>query len=75
MVSGKTAPVADMTNKLSPGSCSRRVSSSGDESDRVLKEISPQLNEWGGPLQDAQQEPNCPRFVKYTFDLICISFY
>ncbi|CAL9200773.1 unnamed protein product [Musa hybrid cultivar] len=60
MVSGKTAPVADMTNKPSPGSCSRRVSSSGDESDRVLKEISPQLNEWGGPLQDAQQEPNCP---------------
>ncbi|WOK99821.1 mitogen-activated protein kinase kinase kinase NPK1-like [Canna indica] len=57
VVSGTTALFANMASKASPGNCSRRVSTTGEENGRVLREISPQLNEWGG-FQDARQEPN-----------------
>ncbi|XP_042418818.1 mitogen-activated protein kinase kinase kinase NPK1-like [Zingiber officinale] len=56
-VANRTAPLpADMANKVSPGNCSRRESRSDEEDDRVLREISPQLNEWEGLFQDAKQE-------------------
>ncbi|WOK92985.1 mitogen-activated protein kinase kinase kinase NPK1-like [Canna indica] len=59
IISEKTAPLIDMANRVSPGNCSRRVSIR-EESDQVLREISPQLNELEGILENAQQEPNCP---------------
>lgn len=58
------SPLADTANKMSPVNCSRRVSTSGMTNNRILREIpSPQLNECGGVVQDAQQEQNSPRFV------------
>lgn len=76
-ISGKTVPLVGTANRVSPENCSRRVSNSGEENDQVLREISPKFNERGGLLQDAQQEPNCPRFDKDTSVenyLICAAF-
>ncbi|KAG6538157.1 hypothetical protein ZIOFF_003268 [Zingiber officinale] len=60
--SGITALPADLENKASPGNCSRQESRSEEEDDGILREISPQLNEWGGLLQDAQPESMNPSF-------------
>lgn len=55
---------AGIANKVSPGNCSRRESRSDEEDDdRVLREISPQLNECEGLFQEAKQESMCPRFM------------
>ncbi|XP_072982338.1 mitogen-activated protein kinase kinase kinase NPK1-like isoform X1 [Typha latifolia] len=61
VVSGTSTPLAETVTNVSPGNCSRRVSSCGVENNRILREIaSPQVNELGPILQDAQQETICP---------------
>ncbi|XP_008793818.2 mitogen-activated protein kinase kinase kinase NPK1-like [Phoenix dactylifera] len=59
VIYGASSPWADTMKKITPGNCSRRVSSSGEENNQIPREIpSPQLNERGvGLLQDAHQEP------------------
>ncbi|XP_010928554.1 mitogen-activated protein kinase kinase kinase NPK1 [Elaeis guineensis] len=58
VVSGSSSPCSDTTKNISPGNRSRQVSSTDEENNQILREIpSPQLNEWGDPLQDVQQEP------------------
>ncbi|KAG1327015.1 Mitogen-activated protein kinase kinase kinase NPK1 [Cocos nucifera] len=58
VISGSSSSCVDTMKNISPGNCSRRVSSSGVEKNPILREIpSSRPNELGDLLQDAQQEP------------------
>ncbi|XP_058077708.1 mitogen-activated protein kinase kinase kinase NPK1-like [Magnolia sinica] len=61
VASGPSTPPINAVNTASPGSGSRRVSSSGGVNNQSTRELpSPQRNEWRELLVDSEQEPSSP---------------